>query len=97
MLQVQPMELLLGTDTLHELGFSLTQTGSVDLLKGKTTGSDGALTTRSKEEEGSNTSTPSTPKSEKATVKLLGYQLDTPKTHSYGIWGFGCGGGDLPV
>ena len=91
------MELLLGTDTLHELGFSLTQTGSEDLLKGKTTGSDGALTTRSKEEEGSNTSTPSTPKSEKATVKLLGYQLDTPKTHSCGIWGFGCGGGDLPV
>ena len=40
-----PIELLLGTDILHKLGFALTQTGSEDLLKGKTTGSEAAQTT----------------------------------------------------
>ena len=73
-LQVQPnapMELLLGTDILHKLGFALTQTGSGDLLKEKTTGEETAPTAESKEEGGTNTNTPSSPQSEKASVRLI--------------------------
>ena len=73
-LQVQPnapMELLLGTDILHKLGFALTQTGSGDLLKEKTTGEETAPTAESKEEGGTNTNTPSLPQSEKASVRLI--------------------------
>ena len=73
-LQVQPnapMELLLGTDILHKLGFALTQTGSGDLLKEKTTGEETAPTVESKEEGGTNTNTPSSPQSEKASVRLI--------------------------